>query len=647
MKKHIKEYLDTAVVLLLLLAFFFVGCFSALKKSPTYDEIVHLTGGYAVVTQHDFRINSENGTLPQIWAALPLVVRSGTTSLTSGNIPWGSCNPWEISNAFLLTSGNDCNLLFIYARSMMLLAAAFAGACLFLISKKIWGRAGGFITLILFLLSPNIMANARLVTSDLFAALFFTLSIWLFFLLLQRFSLMRLFFFSLSTAALFLSKMSAPLIIPLFLILSFLRLYRGGVWRGVICNSYFSIRRRWLQLVSYMGIIVIAGVVTFSAIWSFAGFRYSMIADDQARPAVDQAWNMILQKNSTPQKILSFCREHRILPEFYIYGAGYVLYAAQSRYSFLDGQYSDSGWWYFFPLTFVMKTPFPMLMLFMLGLLAVFIQKKRSRSKVLLYRHTPFLILIAVYISVSMLSHINIGVRHLLVIYLPLFVIAGGAACFLKRGQVARIIILLFIVKLLLANIMIYPDYLAYFSSVVGGSSNGYKHLVDSSLDWGQDLKGVKEWLTTHDIPEDKAYISYFGSLDLRKYGVKAKHLLCRPEQPSSTVFPLKEGYYCISATMLQMAYFPKLAHWGGEQEKALAEAHLGFKHLYSLIQTEKQIRATPETLALLNNYRLYEKLRFAKLAAFLRTRTPVAVIGHSYFIFYVTQNELEYLFGY
>ena len=646
MKKHIKEYLDTVIISLLLLAFFFTGFFSLLQKSPTYDEIVHVTGGYNVVTQHDFRINAENGVLPQIWSVLPLIIKHDIRPLNRNDLSWNSCDPWAISNIFLLKSGNDCDLLFIYARSMMMFAAALTGCVLFLISKKIWGRIGAFITLILFLLSPTIMANARLVTSDLFAALFFSLSVWIFHLLLNRFSFLRLLFFSLSVAALFLSKMSAPLIIPVLLVMIALRLYRRKAWGGSLFLSRFTVKKQWIQLLCYMGALFVAATVTFSAIWSFSGFRYSMLSDEAARPVIDQAWNMTLQKNDLPQKTLALFRKYKILPEFYIYGLSYVLYAAQSRYAFLNGHYSDSGWWYFFPLTFLMKTPLPMLILFLLGFFTIFVHGKRLRTKALLSRTAPLLILMAVYMIFSMLSHINIGNRHLLVIYLPLFIIAGGAANVIKKRFFPRMIIIFLLIILLIENFLIYPDYLAYFSPVAGGASKGYRHLVDSSLDWGQDLKGVKEWLSGHNIPEDKAYISYFGSLDLKAYGLPPKHLICRPEQPSSTVFELKEGYYCISATMLQMVYLPELAHWGNEQDKALAEARVGFKRLYHLIQTEKQVRATAETLALLNNYRSYEKLRFAKLATFLRDRRPVAVIGHSYFIFYVRENELQYLFG-
>src|SRR6185312_15706987 len=39
-----------------------------------------------------------------------------------------------------------------------------------------------------------------------------------------------------------------------------------------------------------------------------------------------------------------------------------------------------------------------------------------------------------------------------------------------------------------------WPNYLAYFNQLIGSHTNAYRHLVDSSLDWGQDLPALKRW---------------------------------------------------------------------------------------------------------------------------------------------------------
>ena len=68
----------------------------------------------------------------------------------------------------------------------------------------------------------------------------------------------------------------------------------------------------------------------------------------------------------------------------------------------------------------------------------------------------------------------------------------------------------------------IYPHFLAYFSPIVGGPAQGYQHLVDSSLDWGQDLPGLKHWLDQNRRPGEPVYLSYFGTGEPDHYGIEA-----------------------------------------------------------------------------------------------------------------------------
>ena len=91
------------------------------------------------------------------------------------------------------------------------------------------------------------------------------------------------------------------------------------------------------------------------------------------------------------------------------------------------------------------------------------------------------------------------------------------------------------------------------FNQIVGGSANGWRHLVDSSLDWGQDLPGLAQWLERNNPGPSRAsvFLAYFGTGDPRHEGMVV-HTLSRlprlgPEQPGEA---LTGGIYCVSATM-------------------------------------------------------------------------------------------------
>ena len=103
-----------------------------------------------------------------------------------------------------------------------------------------------------------------------------------------------------------------------------------------------------------------------------------------------------------------------------------------------------------------------------------------------------------------------------------------------------------------------HPHYLAYFNETVGGSENGWKYLVDSNLDWGQDLKGLGEYLRTIGNPE--IALIYFGTASPRSYGIKYQPFgftgLGDPDD-----WPVKnrvelQNIVAISATNLQGTYY-------------------------------------------------------------------------------------------
>src|SRR4029453_3512534 len=221
------------------------------------------------------------------------------------------------------------------------------------------------------------------------------------------------------------------------------------------------------------------------------------------------------------------------------------------------------------------------------------VETPMQRAKASLYAGTPVVALIAVYGVVALTTNLNIGHRHLLPIYPALCILAGGAAFWLQplfgrtltaeaqsaqsrrqqragvRAQrttpgprsrpygVMSIATLALIAWHIAESVTIRPDYLAYFNQLAGGPAEGYKHLADSSLDWGQDLPALKRWLDREGLQHpggSTVYLSYFGTARPEYYGIKAIPLAGfidrRPVQPPD---PLGAGVYCISDTVLAL----------------------------------------------------------------------------------------------
>ena len=156
-------------------------------------------------------------------------------------------------------------------------------------------------------------------------------------------------------------------------------------------------------------------------------------------------------------------------------------------------------------------------------------------------------------------SKLNIGHRHILPTYPAMFILAGAAAIgSSRRGRLrwamlgGRAGVRAWPGGRMFCHV---PALLGLFQPIAGGPSNGYRHLVDSSLDWGQDLPGLKRWLTEHDLDgPDKTpvYLAYFGTASPAYYQISATELCgLRATLPSH----LTGGVYCISATDLQRVY--------------------------------------------------------------------------------------------
>ena len=195
-------------------------------------------------------------------------------------------------------------------------------------------------------------------------------------------------------------------------------------------------------------------------------------------------------------------------------------------------------------------------------------------------------------------------------------------------------------------SLRIWPDYLAFFNEFAGGRDNGYRRLVDSSLDWGQDLPELKQWLDRNRGTET-VYLSYFGSADPAYYRIDAKVLPGFLPRPPGAMFDLGGGIYAISATMLQITPKPELADWTPDNERELRKYAAEVARL-------REAQKHPDTLrAFLKNYppdywaktvRTWDLYRFGKLASRLRTRRPDANIGGSILIFRLTDAEINRL---
>ncbi|PYV01569.1 MAG: hypothetical protein DMG10_17265, partial [Acidobacteria bacterium] len=242
----------------------------------------------------------------------------------------------------------------------------------------------------------------------------------------------------------------------------------------------------------------------------------------------------------------------------YLYGLSFMTYASGKFTSFLMGEVRPGGWWYYFLVTFLIKTPIPLLLILVWS---AFVQRAFWREDSV---RTAFVVgpPLMYFMAISA-SGWNIGHRHLLPVHPFLFVFVSALIPWVsQRPKVVKSGIAALVCWYVLCSAWISPHYLAYFNELAGGPDRGGRYLVDSNLDIGQDLKGLKRYMDEHGIR--RVWLAYFGQASPDYYKISYDYLpsyvIFEPQNVNPDAFrferlPPLRGTVAISATLLYGAY--------------------------------------------------------------------------------------------
>ena len=470
-----------------------------------------------------------------MWAALPLLGMEGV-SVDTSEIDSISDDVWlQKAQGFarrFLYREQDADRLLYPARFMVVLLGVGLGVLIFLWAREWLGFVPATLALAFFAIEPNLAAHSRLVTTDLASAFFIFSTVYCLWRSCREPSSANIAGLVISCSLAFVTKYSAVLLIPIIMLL---------FATAMTCRMRIGARSAAL-----ISVVLIAS--TFFAIWSVYGFRYA--------PSDSDGWLLRLQETQTVQSqsprlgdVVSRIDSWQILPNAYT--QGFLMSQASARQTaYLAGEYSTTGWWYYFPAVFLMKTPTALTVLLLAGTVLLGVLRRQFGIANELFVVIPVL----VYMGFAIASGINIGLRHILPIYPFLLLIAAAAARTMMawRRPIGRVALAMVVAYWGARYANTYPHMLTYFSVFLGGPANGMAYVADSNLDWGQDLKLLKEWMRSRNV--EHVNLAYFGTADPDYYGIH-----CTP-LPGTAVDGMVErpklpGYVAISATLLAGVY--------------------------------------------------------------------------------------------
>lgn len=399
----------------------------------TTDETAHIASGMQWLDRGVYLFEPQHPPLARVAAAVgPYLL-----GIRSQGTPGTGLEAESIEGAKILDHDHRYDLTLAMARLGIL--PFFWVACLVVYwwAKRMYGAAAAVIALFLFSFLPPVLAHAGLATTDMALTAFLGAAFLCALQWAEAPSLRNGVLFGAATGLAVISKFSSLVYFPAAIAIAlagYLYFERPSPARVV---TILKERLPSFAVAVAVGALVIAAIYRFSLSALFAGIR-----------AVEA-------------------------------------HNAEGHPTYLLGQRSTSGFWYFYPVTLAVKTPLALLILLAVALWWTFRDRGRLR------RDWPVLAFLAGILAVALCSRINIGVRHILPVYFGFSLLAAAATVDWLASGVLRTWMRAALGALLVwfaaSSLFAHPDYLAYTNELAGSAPE--KILVDSDLDWGQDMK--------------------------------------------------------------------------------------------------------------------------------------------------------------
>ncbi len=532
-----------------------VVVYEATTHSLTANESGHLVAGVAHWELGRFDLYRVNPPLVRMVAAAPVVMRGCRVAWVGYSAMPGARAEFSLDRKFVYLNRERLRSLVFLSRCAVLVFTIVGAITCFLWARELFGREAGFVACALWCFSPTIIGNAWSIVPDVGAAALGTVAAYAMWLWLRRPTWSGAYLAGIALGVAELTKTTLVLFFVIWPVIWLVRMLRAP--RDPFGVTY---RRKWVREIAQIAFCLTLSIFVLNLGYGFEGsFRrlgsYRFVS--QSLGHFDVTCHQTLWGNRFSDTWFGTMRVP--LPANYVMGIDTQKRDfEQCMRSYLGGRWQSRGWWYYYVYCLAVKTPIGLWILTLVAMgWALFARGGRTSWTDELMLIAPAL---GIFVLVSSQTGFSHHFRYVLPVFPFVFIWISRVGKALSRGpRLFGGLVCIGLCWIVAASVSVYPHNLSYFNSLIGGPRHGHDHLVNSNIDWGQDLFYLKSWLDRH--PEARPFhLAYFGQIDPElaaiRYDLPPRALQLDKRFGASAYEGPQPGWHAVSVALLRGRYW-------------------------------------------------------------------------------------------
>jgi hypothetical protein len=517
----------------------------------TNDEVLYVSAGYRQLTLRDFRLSPTHPPLAPSLAALGLLglqPRVPPVEPGQGILEW--C--WQFVHV-----QNDAGPLVARARVPVATLTLLLALLVWAWARALAGPRAGLAALFLAAFHPTLIAHGHLATTDVPAAAFTGLAGWAFWWWLRvpghRRALLAAMALGLAAATRVTAWVLVPAAVLVLLAAARERSRPPGLGRASL------------------GLMLAVALVVPGVLWCAYGLRDTPWPGELMRPP---------RIGGVAARLLDAVDATHVLPTAYTAGVRFQIeHAREGHVGYLLGERRRTGWWSYGLVALVVKNT-PGFLLALAGTAWALVRRGTDEAGLRSARWLAAVVAVLVFAGVS-LGRIQIGERYLLPAYPFLILLTALGLPAIGFGPRARAVLLLLALAHAGPALAAVPaGTLGYFNSLAGGHDGGDRVLLDSNLDWGQDLPRLAAWMRRERV--GRVQLAYQGSDDPARFGIEHDDLPGEHLYPARSPAAALSGVVVVSPNLLH-GLVPRLGDPYASLRQRSPDARAGIFFVYRL----------------------------------------------------------------